>query len=674
MKHLVNHFFLPLLILSFTALIVSACSPTAQQTAGSEANPAADYMGRGMGETTNSSTDIRPGTSGTTVSESEEAPKAVAVNRTTSAYDANGIEVGYTEEGRPYRGNPDASIIIHEYSDFQCPYCVRFTQQTMPDLLQNQIVNGEAVLVFYDYPLTSIHPQALAAANAARCAGEQGAVLYWEMHDALFRNTNEWANDRAEEVFSQYASELDLDLTQFNACQSDDRYHDEILASVDYGTSLGISSTPSFFINEQPLIGAQPIEVFNQVITAVQNGEEVVAAQPEPTADPALAPTPASIDTSNIAAALGNPEAPVKIVEFTDYQCPYCARHATETLPQITSEMIDSGRVYYMVKDFPLESIHPQARLGAIAARCAGEQDAYWEMHEALFADQQTWSSQGAEGAHAALADIAVSLGLNTDAFDTCLNSGKFDAVIDNNLQEGVQLGIRGTPGFFIDGFPVSGAQPYDLFDYAVGLAEEGTLASAYTRSPDPTPVPAPSGPVDISIEGAYALGDPNAPVTIIEFTDYQCPYCSRHHLQTYPQIKSDYIDKGLVYYVFKEFPLTNIHPQAFAAAEAARCAGDQDAYTAMHDTLFANQQEWAGQSNTTPIFVGYAAELGLDTDTFSACLESHAQETAVYADMSTGADLGISGTPAFFINGYFLNGAQPYSTFQEAINHFLSQ
>ena len=103
--------------------------------------------------------------------------------------DAKGLPVGFTDDGRPYRGNPHAPVIIEEFSDFQCPFCARFAAQTLPSIEENQIRSGDALLIFYDFPLTNLHPQATAAANAARCAGEQGAPAYWAMHDLLFTDT-----------------------------------------------------------------------------------------------------------------------------------------------------------------------------------------------------------------------------------------------------------------------------------------------------------------------------------------------------------------------------------------------------------------------------------------------------------------------------------------------------
>ena len=199
------------------------------------------------------------------------SPANVTVSSDTAEVDADGIEVGFTEEGRPYRGNPDASVVIEEFSDFQCPFCGRFVEQTFPSINDNQIANGDVLLIFYDFPL-NIHAQAEEAANAARCAGEQGAVAYWEMHDLLFANIGEWSHNRASTIFASYGEELGLEMATFNSCLEENKYIEAIRADYQLGLSRGISSTPSFFINEQPLIGAQPLATFNEAIALVASG------------------------------------------------------------------------------------------------------------------------------------------------------------------------------------------------------------------------------------------------------------------------------------------------------------------------------------------------------------------------------------------------------------------
>lgn len=574
--------------------------------------------------------------------------------------DANGVTVGFTTDGYAFRGNPNAPVLLEEYSDYQCPYCGRFYEQTLPALDENQIASGEVVMVFYDFPLSNIHPQAPAAHEAAHCAGVEGAAAYWAMHDTLFENSGQWSGQaNTDEIFTSFAQQLDLDHEQFSQCLQENRFDDRIQASLEAGSMRGVNSTPSFFINGQSLVGAQPLERFNQAIATVAEGGQLSGQAPN---GPPIVPTPAAID-NDFAAAFGDPDAAVTIVEYTDYECPYCARHATQTVPQLFEEYVESGDLYYVIKDFPIEQIHPRAQGAAVAARCAGEQDAYKEMHDMLFSRQSQWA--GREDSLEQFEAFAAELGLDSNEFAQCLESGKYDEAIQANFREGQLLGVSGTPTFFIEGYPIRGAQQFDLFAYAIDLAQQGELADAYAQPAQPTQ--APQEAVDVPLGDGPTLGDPDAPVVIVEYTDFQCPYCARHFQQTLPQIKENFIDTGMVYYVFKDFPLTSIHPQAMVAAEAGRCAHDQGAYMEMHDILFQRQAQW-GNNQAAEMFSTYAEELGLDVDTFTECMASGKHQAGIMADLEEGAGFGVRGTPGFFLNGNFLSGAQPYGLFEEAI------
>ena len=658
-----------LLPLFFLFCLLAACGPA------TAVNPGLTDGQTPAGET-------ETGTDATSEVDTEattEAPRPdIATESNSPETDASGIEVGFTEDGHPYRGNPEAPVVMEEFSDYQCPYCRRFFSETLAVLGANEIASGEVVLIYYDFPLTSIHPQAMVAANAARCAGEQGAAAYWAMHDRLFANPEQWSIPDANAVFSQYGQELDLEMEPFDECLASGKHNAAIQADLDLGQARGVNSTPSFFINDQPLVGAQPLPAFTNAIATVKEGGQLAAAQPTAApSGPAVVPTPAVIPDDNIAGTLGDPDAPVQIVEYSDYQCPFCRRHSLETLPQMMSQMIETGQVYYVFKDFPIESIHPQARAAANAARCAGDQDAYWQMHDALFESQDQWANLG-PAADEVFATLAADLALDVNTFNECVAAGQHAAVVQASIDEALSLGVRSTPTFFIDGYPVAGAYPFDTFAFIVDNAEAGTLEDLFRQQAEEataqqeTP-PEPSGPVDVPVDDAYSIGDPNAPVTIVEYTDYQCPFCLRHFQQTFPLLKTNYIDTGQVRYVIKDMPLTNIHPQAFAAAEAARCAGEQEAYVAMHDLLFVRQQEWSGRSDVANLFSQYAAQLELDTARFDACLSSRQYQAAVTADLEEGIGLGVRGTPTFFINGHYLSGAQPYSVFEEMINALAS-
>jgi len=177
-----------------------------------------------------------------------------------------------SEDNDPIIGNTDAGITIIEFSDFQCPFCARFHVQTLPTIMDEYINKGTVKLVFRDFPIQSIHPNALPASVAAECANEQ--KKFKEMHDVLFEKQNEWSNQNIESVmntFSQYASDLGLEEKAFDSCLKNGKYIEEIQKDLDDGRTYGISGTPGFFIgNDQigfiELKGAQPFENFKKVI------------------------------------------------------------------------------------------------------------------------------------------------------------------------------------------------------------------------------------------------------------------------------------------------------------------------------------------------------------------------------------------------------------------------
>jgi len=158
-------------------------------------------------------------------------------------------------------------------------------------------------------------------------------------------------------------------------------------------------------------------------------------------------------------------------------------------------------------------------------------------------------------------------------------------------------------------------------------------------------------------------LGDADAPVTIIEFSDYQCPFCGRFYAQTLPLLKSQYVDTGKVKMVFRDFPLTQIHPMAMPAAQATECVreeGGDDAFWEMHDVLFENQESLSNAN-----LIMWAKEIGYDIED---CLNSGKYASEVQNDIKDAVAAGGQGTPYFVINGKPLSGAQPFEAFQQII------
>jgi protein-disulfide isomerase len=162
------------------------------------------------------------------------------------------------------------------------------------------------------------------------------------------------------------------------------------------------------------------------------------------------------------------------------------------------------------------------------------------------------------------------------------------------------------------------------------------------------------------------SLGRASAPITLIEFSDFQCPFCQRV-APTLKKLRETYGDKLRI--VWKDFPLTQIHPQAFKAGEAAHCAGDQGKYWEYHDRLFANQQQLLPDD-----LKKHAGEIGLDAAAFGSCLDSSKYGERVRNGVAEGMRLGVNSTPTVYVNGRMLSGAQPYETFVSVIDEELSR
>lgn len=189
-------------------------------------------------------------------------------------------------------------------------------------------------------------------------------------------------------------------------------------------------------------------------------------------------------------------------------------------------------------------------------------------------------------------------------------------------------------------------------------------------------PTKQPAAPVKISVDDDPIIGNPDAPITIVEFSDFQCPFCARFHIQTLPSIMEEYIDQGKVKLVFRDFPIQSIHPNALPASIAAECAEEQGKFKEMHDILFEKQNEWnkLETGDALSSFSQYATNMGLKKESFDSCLNDGESLEEVRNDLTDGRNYGVSGTPGFFVGndkiGYVeLKGAQPFESFKKVID-----
>ena len=200
------------------------------------------------------------------------------------------------------------------------------------------------------------------------------------------------------------------------------------------------------------------------------------------------------------------------------------------------------------------------------------------------------------------------------------------------------------------------------------------TLASCARESPAQIEAPAFERPATPDPRG---LGDPNAPIVLVEYSDFQCEFCAGFEHDTKPQLEANYIKTGKVYFVYRDYPLA-IHPGARQAAAAANCAADQAGFWPMHDRLYtgAVAGEWSGgDAADRSVFLGYAQELKLDRAAFQRCMDTtSASETRIQTDVAAGDTHFINGTPTFLLNGSVVRGAHSYRVWQSLIDDRLAK
>ena len=582
------------------------------------------------------------------------------------------------------KGGAEPLVTIIEFSEFQCPFCSR----VLPTMKKINETYGDKVRIVFKHNPLPFHKDAKPASKASLAAGEQGK--FWEMHDILFKNQRKLKAADLE----KYAAQLGLNMEKFKADMKKPAYDKVIAADQALAARFGARGTPGFFINGRNLRGAQPFPSFKKIIDEeIKKAEALIAKGTARKAvykaltakgkTKAAAPAPrggAAADDKtvyNIAPGAGygkgGAEPLVTIIEFSEFQCPFCSR-VLPTLKKVHETYGDDVRVIF--KHNPL-SFHKDAKPAAKAALAAGEQGKFWEMHDVLFKNQRKLKA-------ADLEKYAAQLGLDMTKFKADMADARFDKAIAADQALAARFGARGTPNFFVNGRNLRGAQPFPNFKriideeikkakalIAKGTARKDVYKALTGKGKTKAAAPARRQPpkddnkvYKVEVKPGDAIkGNPNAPVTIVEFSDFQCPFCSRVN-PTIKKIMDTYGDKVRI--VFKHNPLA-FHKDAPLASEAALAAGAQGKFWEMHDALFANQRKLK-----RPDLEKYAAQIGLNLDQFNADLNSHKFKAQVDADLAQARSIGVRGTPNFFVNGKKLTGAQPFPRFKAKIDEAL--
>jgi protein-disulfide isomerase len=368
----------------------------------------------------------------------------------------------------------------------------------------------------------------------------------------------------------------------------------------------------------------------------------------------------------------GPETAPVTIVMFSDFECPYCER-GHRTLEALQRKYRGVVRIVY--KAYPLD-MHSNAIFAAMAARTAQNQGKFWEFHDRLY---------GGDGLEARqLLAHARKVGMDVEALERDLDEFVHAAEVRRDMRQGRRLGVTSTPHFFINGRSVTGAKDFEAFEAII--AEELELADGWLASGIPHDQLYehatkdgfaevvysqkrrgldPDGVFPVPLGQSPRRGPDDAPVTIVTFGDFECRFCVRGH-HTMEQLLARYGDRIRV--VYKHHPLS-FHSHAFIAARASMAAHAQGKFWEYHDGLYALDADFDEKA-----LHALAKKIGLDMRKFTKAMNSVELDAQIEKDLSLGMNLGVNGTPAFFVNGRPLEGALPELQFRMLIEEELSR
>ncbi len=622
----------------------------------------------------------------------------------------------------PSIGSETAKVTIVEISDFQCPFCSR-AYNTLEEIRKKY--PNDVRVVFINQPLP-FHQNAKPAAIAALAAGKQGK--FWEMYSKLFSNQQQLS----DENYKKWGQEIGLDAKKFEADLKDAEVAKAVDRDQAIANGLGVRGTPGFFINGVNVSGAQPIENFTKIIDeqiTKANDEIGKGAKAGPdlvekltrTNNPALADNlikwifkgenppagaapaaaaggdaakpaqPPADDKTVWKVALrgdepvkGKADAPITIVEYTDFQCPFCSK----VLPALDETLKNyPDKVKLVFKNYPL-SFHQNAMPAAEAAQCAKEQGKFWEVEEKYFGNQGELDAAG-------LAKHAKDAGVNIAKWEDCVKTHKYKSVVEADMAAAEKIQVTGTPSVFVQGRKmVAGRAPEDFKRVVdeelakadalikAGTAPKDVYAKAIADGKEFTPPP----PLDPKVnnfdyDGSPILGDKNAKIKIVEYKDFQCPFCAK----IIPMLKQVQKEVPGVAIVFKNFPLSNqcnpkmsrdMHPAACLAMYWAFAAQDQGKFWEYEDLVFNNYgtmmppdgEMAARQAAQTEKLKGWAKDVGMDVAKAEKYVADKKYQSRLDKDLKEAESAEVRGTPSLYVNGRSYNGPMQADKMKEIL------
>lgn len=543
----------------------------------------------------------------------------------------------------PARGADDAPVTIVELSELGCPFCARAA--SLMKVLEARF--GKDLRFVWKTTGRTTKPELALATELALAANAEHK--FWELHDRFAT-----ASDLDEAKVRSVAQELGLDV---DALLASGRGRAMVAADRTLADKLELTETPAYFINGERVGMLESASVLERMVeTARANANKMIAAgvpakdvydaitaggQERPFARRDVRPPPQSDARQQLARV---PDAPVKgaldprvtIVEFSDFASPFCGR-ANAALDKALEDYPNDVAIQFR---FAPVSQNERAVPAAKAAIAAHQQQKFWAYHDLLFASPGTLSDDD-------LKNDAKAIGLQMSKFDLDRQLSAADAIIERDHDEGVRIGVRGTPTIFVNGIPMRGVQTYAALKAVIDseLAREEPAAKTAPPKFDTTRSP--------------RRGARDAKVALVLFNDFECPACKKLP----PLLDRLLTEHGNdVAVVYKQYPLPT-HAKAELASVAVLAAHRQGKFIEMHDQLFAHQDALARDD-----LVAHARAIGIDADRFAKDLDDPELRRAVKADIAEGVKLGVTGTPTLFIGAKRLEGLKTYEEVLAAV------
>jgi len=589
----------------------------------------------------------------------------------------------------PSWGEYAAPVTIVEFGDLQCPICAR-AQNTL-DQIKAKYGGSKVRIVWKHLPL-SYHERARAAAEAAVTVHALGgSEAFWQ----FVRLASASRDDLSWNNFVTWANQAGVDAVEFGKQRDAQPQRDKVDRDGQLAASLGIESTPTFLINGMPLGGMQPYDKFVEIIDVqlVEASELQAKGTPPEQIYPLLvarnaeelgpnrSPVPVGPSDDKIWQVpvldddpqLGPDDALVTIVEFAEFECPFCKR-VRKGLEQVVETYGKDVRIVW--KDNAL-AFHTHAKAAALLARAAYEQSGdsgFWKAHDALFESAPSLDESD-------LKSVAEQLGLTWAEVSQVSRTQRHLCRLDASARLARDLDARGVPQFFINGRRLNGAQEFERFRDIIDeeLAKAKAMVAAGTARSDVYQQVVERGQASAKAEKrdysappdeSPVRGPADAEIVVRVFGDFQCAYCARV-MPTVDELMAKYPDRIRI--VWHDFPLP-FHKQAELAAEAAHEVFLQKGSEAFwkYGALLFKAQRSPGLDRDT--LEAYARTVDVDMDRFGRALDEHTHTGYLERQRAAASAAEVRGTPSTLINGYYVGGSQPLEVFSRIVDLALAE